>query len=334
MADKDVAEGSIPAHTGKPSLRSKGLWRVRVYPRTHGETCYGRTALRENRGLSPHTRGNQKHASIAARVVGSIPAHTGKPETRCAAPTTRRVYPRTHGETYGCQSLGFPKVGLSPHTRGNPSIIPPQVQGSRSIPAHTGKPNDHRRQAVCNRVYPRTHGETRDKDWSEMMEVGLSPHTRGNRHTSQGDSISVRSIPAHTGKPIHVDINVELNGVYPRTHGETPRRTSRAYPYEGLSPHTRGNPWARARAAALRRRWSIPAHTGKPHESNDLSDVIEVYPRTHGETSWSEIILQSLLGLSPHTRGNQGILASDTAMRGSIPAHTGKPPPCRYANLP
>ena len=122
-------------------------------------------------------------------VGGSIPAHTGKPDSfvrydrqshygvyprthgethvgHCPAPlfislADPRVYPRTHGETWFFSCLPHRILGLSPHTRGNHSDQGSLTLPEGSIPAHTGKP----------RACPYA---------ASSLNQGLSPHTRGN----------------------------------------------------------------------------------------------------------------------------------------------------------
>ena len=177
---------------------------------------------------------------------------------------------------------------------------------------------------------------------------GLSPHTRGNPPIGRFLRSSIRSIPAHTGKPgIQVCGAVSLQ-VYPRTHGETRACLCGVDNAEGLSPHTRGNHLPPVAAAGLG--GSIPAHTGKanclravrsvmiavvfPRTQRGKSppcsflEVMRVYPRTHGETTVSTSSAGIVKGLSPHTRGNlRDFMPFDRGpyRLGSIPAHTGKP---------
>ena len=133
-------------------------------------------------------------------------------------------------------------LGLSPYTRGNPSLGTPPSAGTGSIPVHTGKP-PHLAVARCHcRVYPRTHGETGIVDLPVLEGVGLSPYTRGNPGPSACQIQTKGSIPVHTGKPIEGLGFGTWEMVYPRTHGETSIWTSQPNPLEGLSPYTRGNP--------------------------------------------------------------------------------------------
>ena len=54
-------------------------------------------------------------------------------------------------------------------------------------------------------------------------------------------------------------------------------------------------------------------------------EMVEVYPRTHGEAEIYAGKVPTGQGLSPHTRGSHNIEVVLRASEGSIPAHTGKP---------
>ena len=73
--------GSIPAHTGKPGPRPRKVASSAVYPRPHGEARRDHSVEQGNQGLSPPTRGSRPTSAAPEASRGSIPAHTGKPET-------------------------------------------------------------------------------------------------------------------------------------------------------------------------------------------------------------------------------------------------------------
>ena len=95
-----VESWSIPARAGKPMPYDRLLRWVRVYPRTRGETTCSAVNTVATPGLSPHARGNRTRHLSRSRGEGSIPARAGKPYVRPQHRATRRVYPRTRGETF------------------------------------------------------------------------------------------------------------------------------------------------------------------------------------------------------------------------------------------
>ena len=73
----------------------------------------------QEKGLSPHIRGNGMERADRRRTIGSIPAHTGERETDSTDDRSTRVYPRTYGGTADNAVRRTGKPGLSPHIRGN-----------------------------------------------------------------------------------------------------------------------------------------------------------------------------------------------------------------------
>ena len=172
---------SIPAHTGKPSRRRSRRWRDRVYPRAYGETGELRFVRGENPGLSPRIRGNHDRGLRGRTRLGSIPAHTGKPDLGLPAIVVNRVYPRAYGETAAEQTDPRFITGLSPRIRGNLRKRKTLGLSVGSIPAHTGKPERTTTRWRSARVYPRAYGETKKIPQLVARKTGLSPRIRGNR---------------------------------------------------------------------------------------------------------------------------------------------------------
>ena len=111
--------GSIPAHAGKPTRRTRVLPSTRVYPRPRGEALAGRPIRLNVPGLSPPTRGSPGEDLLHSRVLGSIPAHAGKPTCTAGSLSRRQVYPRPRGEASGPVIVQSWERGLSPPTRGS-----------------------------------------------------------------------------------------------------------------------------------------------------------------------------------------------------------------------
>ena len=214
-------------------------------------------------------------------------------------------------------------VGLSPPTRGS---LPHRGSGRRgrgSIPAHTGKPGRGNVRMWSSRVYPRPHGEAFLGGRGGRLGGGLSPPTRGSRRGHGRQPGNPGSIPAHTGKPFGPLGGRAAAGVYPRPHGEAHQEGGRLVAVLGLSPPTRGSRCSANGSAMCSR--SIPAHTGKPAVSGGNFGDGRVYPRPHGEACGDRQDAEDAAGLSPPTRGSLEAAALRRRLRGSIPAHTGKP---------
>ena len=314
---------SIPAHTGKPRGWSRPAHVAGVYPRPHGEANPDTSVPLPQGGLSPPTRGSQNTSPLFSSILGSIPAHTGKPARSRLARAEAAVYPRPHGEAGRRRPDKRCGNGLSPPTRGSHGARPAGDRRCGSIPAHTGKPRRTSTPARRCGVYPRPHGEATEDPLTPSVAEGLSPPTRGSlrmhRHARPPDG----SIPAHTGKPCPDRRCAAPSGVYPRPHGEAVPVLRLVAVVAGLSPPTRGSP-VTATAVALYAR-SIPAHTGKPGAAARWTTCPRVYPRPHGEASARQPGDRRYRGLSPPTRGSLVRPPAVELLARSIPAHTGKP---------
>ena len=240
-------------------------------------------------------------------------------------PWRAAVYPRPHGEAALQGLRALPRDGLSPPTRGSRRPRGRCGRGSRSIPAHTGKPRTWPPAKRRRRVYPRPHGEARLGRGGHVLEDGLSPPTRGSQAGAFAEIPAGGSIPAHTGKPTVAPLSGSVGTVYPRPHGEAGPSARMSAIDRGLSPPTRGSPWRPGTGRSSAR--SIPAHTGKPRRGRRRGRVPEVYPRPHGEACAEVEDTLVTRGLSPPTRGSRRPWRTPPACRRSIPAHTGKPRP-------
>ena len=315
--------GSIPAHTGKP-CRGPPVGDVdRVYPRSHGEALEGALAILPVMGLSPLTRGSHTPEGGHHASTGSIPAHTGKPFLLAATSILDGVYPRSHGEAVEAEKIADRRGGLSPLTRGSPTLYRSLADSLGSIPAHTGKPLSASIMIRLIPVYPRSHGEAGQTSVSARFSPGLSPLTRGSHDPAGVLCVAEGSIPAHTGKPSFTRPTMANTAVYPRSHGEARFHRLDGRADGGLSPLTRGSPPESALPGLCH--GSIPAHTGKPDFIDLTGEPTEVYPRSHGEARQNPLFQGYVMGLSPLTRGSLSPGVYREIAPGSIPAHTGKP---------
>ena len=287
MADRERPHrpGLSPPTRGKPTRTRAVPSSPRVYPRPHGEASRKHGSPPNEGGLSPPTR-------------GSPPGVPVRPSAR------PRVYPRSHGEALQPVEASAPVRGLSPPTRGSPGGWPWRSR--------------------LTWVYPRPHGEARHGFRVPFRARGLSPPTRGSRSKRRRFFLRLRSIPAHTGKPLSHFGHAFRTEVYPRPHGEARVKAYDRQHERGLSPPTRGSHRRDAHRHAAYR--SIPAHTGKPPTRARPRRSSRVYPRPHGEASLLLLLLVFQPGLSPPTRGSLGGRNERGWLGGSIPAHTGKPP--------
>ena len=208
--------------------------------------------------------------------------------------------------------------------RGNPVPVSRASARCRSIPAHAGQPPASPVRLAGLPVYPRACGATWMTAESRGSSRGLSPRMRGNLLAASGQSLPMRSIPAHAGQPLTPCCRPCRNSVYPRACGATHVTEEDDSQLEGLSPRMRGNQWRTNWKPNNRR--SIPAHAGQPMTIICITFLLPVYPRACGATKAYCGIPPSMQGLSPRMRGNRWASAAGSRRVRSIPAHAGQPP--------
>ena len=155
-------------------------------------------------------------------------------------------------------------------------------------------------------------------DWVQ----GSSPLTRGKLTPRPAALALCGLIPAHAGKTSpHASMSRAMRA-HPRSRGENNSQPRWYYARAGSSPLTRGKRGAPHRAEPGRR--LIPAHAGKTTIPAVVVFTPEAHPRSRGENSHNSLIIVSLPGSSPLTRGKRTTCRSVRRIRGLIPAHAGK----------
>ena len=273
-------------------------------------------------GLSPRTRGRPKQVVARDVVRGSIPANAGETSPSPAPKPTRRVYPRERGGDTREKLARDTASGLSPRTRGRREIGEFLVSQCGSIPANAGETVSRVDVFGQPRVYPRERGGDSPRYEELERDAGLSPRTRGRLdHRVQRIRVD-GSIPANAGETCRCQRSSASSRVYPRERGGDGPILPQALGVEGLSPRTRGRPVATRRTGTGT--GSIPANAGETSRSLRERTRWRVYPRERGGDSSSSVGSNSVLGLSPRTRGRRLRPLAGRQAPGSIPANAGE----------
>ena len=274
-------------------------------------------------GLSPHTRGNHCPFVPPIDTLGPIPAYAGEPAYLQDPGDDERAYPRIRGGTASAAFSASRQAGLSPHTRGNQGTACRDIVTVGPIPAYAGEPDPQLRRMPRARAYPRIRGGTWLPKDTQLRRKGLSPHTRGNPGQVTSPPDRSGPIPAYAGEPTNCACCNMDNGAYPRIRGGTVDRDGVISGGVGLSPHTRGN--RRRKATKHAYQGPIPAYAGEPTSEVITFKLLGAYPRIRGGTEDFRLMVDRIVGLSPHTRGNRFAMASGSSSTGPIPAYAGEP---------
>ncbi len=233
-----------------------------AYPRMRGGTSPLTALVCRPMGLSPHARGNLLGRQYWPAPGGPIPACAGEPVLLNMMLSGFGAYPRMRGGTWKVGTDTAKDLGLSPHARGNRGAGFFGVGGHGPIPACAGEPHQRLDECPLDRAYPRMRGGTPSPHCQVALDLGLSPHARGNRLKCALVLANLGPIPACAGEPACVGADVKPHWAYPRMRGGTTRIVVLTHVKEGLSPHARGNrdaPNARGQQAG-----PIPACAGEP----------------------------------------------------------------------
>ncbi len=173
-------------------------------------------------------------------LVRFIPAYAGNTLGIATIVASPSVYPRIRGEhLISAGRLSYAN-GLSPHTRGTRVRQNLSNLNRRFIPAYAGNTALPPISSHAPAVYPRIRGEHVIQHGEMLVNIGLSPHTRGTH------KFSCRPVPEKS--------------VYPRIRGEHASCLLAFFINSGLSPHTRGTLPAQPAPPSDRR--FIPAYAG------------------------------------------------------------------------
>ena len=112
------------------------------------------------------------------------------------------MHPRSRGATLLAVVAIYAIKDLSPLTRGNRARDHLGAAARGPIPAHAGQPQRQAQGLADPRAYPRSRGATEVTLDLHILQMGLSPLTRGNRDGVGELDQPVGPIPAHAGQPL------------------------------------------------------------------------------------------------------------------------------------
>ena len=304
MAGAPGPRGGFPAHAGMDPRYMESLASCTGFPRTRGDGPWYFKWPEDADMVSPHTRGWTPHADQAVERLRGFPAHAGMdPSPRRRSRPTKR-FPRTRGDGPDTFTVLANTIRVSPHTRGWTCPDGHRRHGQRGFPAHAGMDHTPDSGLKATVGFPRTRGDGPAFNGIAIMNVVVSPHTRGWTPAEDDAGVGVKGFPAHAGMDPYRPPWRADRYRFPRTRGDGPRDNQ----------------------CRDKRRTGFPAHAGM-----DLRQVVRTggddgFPRTRGDGPRVLVSRTPHVGVSPHTRGwthvgQIGRWASD-----GFPAHAGMDP--------
>ncbi|SUE26804.1 Domain of uncharacterised function (DUF2825) [Nocardia farcinica] len=252
---------------------------------------------------------------------GLIPARAGSTSTATRHCSAGRAHPRTRGEHDSPGRAGVQARGSSPHARGARVLLGAPPFGAGLIPARAGSTLVYSRPSRRIRAHPRTRGEHDTRGPPGRRDRGSSPHARGARDLDRREEFAHGLIPARAGSTAWPPAGRWCPRAHPRTRGEHCWASMCLRRYSGSSPHARGAPRLRPRAA--RQTGLIPARAGSTGRGPRCGTCRGAHPRTRGEHRCCACVCIVGLGSSPHARGALDVAWTARTRPGLIPARAG-----------
>ena len=113
-----------------------------------------------------------------------------------------QAHPRSRGENLGGIGDETEVAGSSPLTRGKRVLACEGCVPERLIPAHAGKTQTAAAVRSTRRAHPRSRGDNPFMRFTDLLEQGSSPLTRGKLGAG-GTQMKLKGlIPAHAGKTL------------------------------------------------------------------------------------------------------------------------------------
>ena len=216
------------------------------------------------------------------------------------------AHPRSRGENRLRPCTSTTRRGSSPLTRGKRWRWSSTWRWVRLIPAHAGKTLPGAGGCEGPPAHPRSRGENLKCGCFAVATLGSSPLTRGKPSSPSHARQARGLIPAHAGKTsCSWGILYQL-WAHPRSRGENTGEIEDAVREAGSSPLTRGKRCL-ADVGDLGVRL-IPAHAGKTGEGAGKGGDRRAHPRSRGENSRTDPIMEVMPGSSPLTRGKPPLI--------------------------
>lgn len=221
----------------------------------------------------------------------------------------------------------FPDRDLSQLTRGKQAASRGCCVAARLIPTHAGKTNARTRSSLVQRAHPRSCRENSPMGSSWRYTSGSSPLMRGKRQDAVRLLVTVRLIPAHTGKTTKGPRSSASWWAHPRSCGENRTDDCHKITKRDSSPLMRGK--LEGVRVATGHSGLIPAHEGKTRRATKRAARLRAHPRSCGENVRCGVCQVPSTGSSPLTRGKHLSEGGRAGRVGLIPAHAGKTSPPR-----
>ena len=211
--------------------------------------------------------------------------------------------------------------GSSPRVRGTHRHRRPRHPRRGIIPACAGNTGLKVNAYICDRDHPRVCGEHMIQQHVDIVVAGSSPRVRGTPRFGSFPRMQPGIIPACAGNTRKSRSTRPPCRDHPRVCGEHDIMVIGSLEDLGSSPRVRGT--RRQLQYDVQLRGIIPACAGNTSIRRTVTARCGDHPRVCGEHDVGVAHDGGALGSSPRVRGTLRNLASQSALRGIIPACAG-----------
>ena len=230
-------------------------------------------------------------------------------------------FPRPRGDGPLPRRTKWTKQKVSPPTRGWTAACRPRRPTGEGFPAHAGMDPGFSSRSDRSTRFPRPRGDGPPEEGVEIVELMVSPPTRGWTPLRPARLLLPVGFPAHAGMDLvgRVDAQVPLG--FPRPRGDGPATGVSFGISDAVSPPTRG--WTHRRPGARRNSLGFPAHAGMDRRSLTARRPPPRFPRPRGDGPRPPHVGSSIKAVSPPTRGWTSFQRKQRGRVPGFPAHAG-----------
>ena len=230
------------------------------FPRTRGDGPAGPVHIYSGDGFPPHARGWTVVTRARQAIERVSPARAGMDRRDPGAAGHRAGFPRTRGDGPCRLRSPTPRGPFPPHARGWTLTPRPVLGPDRVSPARAGMDPSHPAGPSSPRRFPRTRGDGPPQEGDISFSTVFPPHARGWTRAYPLLFTTPQVSPARAGMDPNTALPVRPRRGFPRTRGDGPFSSRRAFFSAAFPPHARG--WTPSRGRHLVLHGVSPARAG------------------------------------------------------------------------
>ena len=236
-----AASGSPPHAWGRRGGQATCRAGQGLTPTRVGTTLTRRVGRRRTRA-HPHTRGDDRRARPAARVVRLTPTRVGTTRWRATSSYRASAHPHTRGDDTRHVQLAGRDGGSPPHAWGRPRDRVRSIGRNGLTPTRVGTTMLRRSRKRLRRAHPHTRGDDATASAAVPSDRGSPPHAWGRPFSTPAGNYRRGLTPTRVGTTIRPRDVWVASGAHPHTRGDDDFCKPLHRGHAGSPPHAWGRP--------------------------------------------------------------------------------------------